>query len=811
MTLVKIKDEEEKLSAFASSWEAYSGNGLSIIPIHPHGKQPSFIDKRSGAWIGITDWTRFCTEHPPEELLQYWATMPNANIAAAMGPASNLACVDIDTENLDFQKQFIKALPFTPFVKIGKKGMTLYYQYTDQVPTKSFGLDGERTRAIEFFTIGKQTVLPPSIHPDTKMPYRWKDPEFSFAFHPSKAAPILTVEAFSACAQIVGTKIKHIERMIEKRQLPDTPAPFHADNVWNELCTRALNNLDAWVPQVFPDFSKKNNYNYRINATWRGGENYNLSLHPEGIQDWVDGVKYTPIQLIQKAFSISPMEAYCILSDLVIPESEKKAEKRLAEAMIEHHKGKSIIPDELPSKTHASVALSTPVIVTKMTSRLGAAPEPLDPEVYKSAPNLLGKLASYIRGVSGSPLPELALASALPLLSTVLGNRVATETNLRGNIYTLGLAASGTGKNDTIKIPIDIITRLGNTNNLIGTPSSSSGLLHAMNRGCGTSLWLQDEFGRFLKFINHPNSSNHEATVLNALMELYTSSESAVYHGREYAPSNTGAKNQKVTDPFLNFYGVSVEESVFDNLTSKDAVDGFAARWLVFYSKATAAAPMFRRPTLTTTIPDIATIVDEILATRADVLERHHALNKTGNSFADAVNPALTPITVTYTDNAIRYLTDTISPLIIQKKQILDEIGLGYLTPVWNRAAAHIGKVALLASDFHQIDSSTAVWASELVLHLMDYTVHKLAVSVVDTLERQAARDIYQAIQELNLRLGRWVLKSELLRHRNFKRYDKKMIQAGIELLIEADVIECQLEKSGKRPSMQFKVCSEFF
>lgn len=811
--LVKIKkdDEEEELSPFAKSWEAYSGNGLSVIPIHPHGKNPAFIDRYSGAWVGITDWTRFCTEHPSEELLQYWATMPYANIGVPLGPASNLACVDIDAENLELQKKFLKALPFTPFVKIGKKGMTLFYQYTSEVPTKSFALDGERTKAIEFFTLGKQTVLPPSIHPDTKREYRWQDPQFSFAFHSPKAAPILTVEAFAACAKIVGMKLRHIEKMIEKRQLPDAPVEFHADNVWNELCARALNNLDAWVPQLFPDHKQLNRYNYRINAIWRGGENYNLSIHPEGIYDWVDGQGYTPIQLLQKAFNSSPMEAYCVLSDLIIPESEKKAEKKLAEAMIETHRATSIVPDILPSKTHASVALSTPIIITKIASRLGQEPEPLDPEIYTSAPNLLGRIASYIRGSSGSPLPELALASALPLLSTVIGNRIATETNLRGNVYCLGLAASGTGKNDTIKIPVDIMTRLGSSANLIGTPSSSSGLLHAMNRGRGTSLWLQDEFGRFLRFINHPNSSNHEATVLNALMELYTSSESAVYHGREYAPSSVNSKAQKVLEPYLNFYGVSVAEHVFDNLTSKDAVDGFAARWLVFYSNATAAAPMFRRASSTITTPDTATIIDDILAIRADINERHYALNKSGNPFQDATAAAQIPITVTYTEDAFKYLSEVVVPLIQKKKQVLDETGFAYLTPVWNRSAAHIGKVALLASDFHQIDSSVAVWASEVVLHLMDYTTHKLATSVVDTLERQAARDIYQAIQELNIRLNRWVLRSELLRHRNFKKYDKKMIQAGIELLLEMNVVECQLEKSGKRPSMQFKVCSEYF
>ncbi len=783
-------------SPFAQVYASYAENGLSVIPIHPKGKNPAFIDPRTNAWMGLMDWSRFCNEKPSQELLDAWAEMPDANIGACMGQASNMIAVDIDTNDAALIKKFKKELPATPFVKIGRRGCNLLYRFNPKIPTRSFALDGERTKVIEFLSTGKQIVLPHSIHPDSGIPYRWENPEFSLEFHSTDALPELTEEAFIACAEIVGQKVKDIEDMFERRKLPKVQKILHADDVWNQLNDRALANLHVWIPVLFPDYHLKNKENYRINATWRGGENYNLSIHPEGIKDFASDEKYNPITLVKTAFGLSAAEAYTALSNVVIPPEERAQSQKLAEGFI-----------AAAAKTHASVALSTPIIITQVKSRFGTPPEP--PEgIFETAPNALGVLASFIRSNSGTPLPELCLAAALPTLSNVLGNRIATDTDLRGNIYTIGLAASATGKNDTLKIPMQILTALNNKDNIIGSPASASALIHSMNKGKGNSIWFQDEMGKFLRFITSPSAGNHEATVLTALMELYTSSESEVYYGRSYAPTaGKAAYTLQVENPYLNFYSASTPDPVFDSLTSKEAVDGFAGRFLLFNSNAEAAKPMFRRTVNNGGTRPLSEIVDYLMEVRSVVTDKYYNANGNNRFAATLINQ---PYVVPYTVEALDYLENVIAPLLIQRGVELQGTSAAYLQAVWNRAAAHIGKVALLASDFNQIGLTTVKWAADLVVYLMEYLCFKLYTSVHDTPERAAAKDIHRAIVELNAKFKRYVTRGELLRHRLLKRYNKKMVTDALDLLLAMEVIDFREEKSGKKPTQTFVALTDF-
>ena len=782
-------------SPFAQVYASYAENGLSVIPIHPKGKNPAFIEPNSGAWMGLMDWSRFCNERPSEALLEAWAEMPGANIGACMGAASNMIAVDIDTNDKTLINKFKKELPATPFVKIGRRGVNLLYRFNPKIPTRSFALDGERTKVIEFLSTGKQIVLPPSIHPDSGIPYRWENPEFSLEFHSTDALPELTEEAFIACAEIVGQKLKTIELIAEGRKPPKLKRIEHADTVWNELNDRALSDLHSWVPKLFPDHKLLGKENYRLIATWRGGENYNVSIHSEGIVDFATDETYSAISLIKTAFGISLAESYAALSNVLISPEERAQSQKLAEGFI-----------AAATKTHASVALSTPIIITQIKSRFGEPPVP-PAGIFEMAPNTIGILANFIQHNSGSPLPELCLAAAFPTLSSIIGNRIATETNLRGNIYTIGLAASATGKNDTLKIPMQILTSLNNKDNIIGSPASASALIHAMSKGRGNSIWLQDEFGRFLRFINSPGSGNHEATVLTALMELYTSSESDVYYGRAYAPTaGKAAVTLKVDNPYLNFYSASTPDSVFDNLTSKEAVDGFAGRFLLFSSNAKAAKPMFRRP-IERPVKPLSEIVDHLMEVRSLVLDNYHKANGS-NHLSTALGNI--PYIVPYTPEALDYLENIITPKLEQKELELEGTQAAYLQAVWNRAAAHIGKVALLASDFQKIDLTTVKWAADLTVYLMEYLCHKLYTSVHDTPERAAAKDIHVAITEMNGRLKRYITRAELLRHRLLKKYDKKMVTNALDLLIAMEVIDYRKEESGKKPTQTFLVLADF-
>ena len=120
--------------------------------------------------------------------------------AAFKGPGLGLACgyrrlieADIDTDDDNLQTLIARFLPKTPVQKRGAKGYGLFYQYeTDEVP--SFSLNAaDGSRLIDILGHGRQTVIPPTIHPETGKPYEWtgrgKESVFSV---PVSSLPLLT-------------------------------------------------------------------------------------------------------------------------------------------------------------------------------------------------------------------------------------------------------------------------------------------------------------------------------------------------------------------------------------------------------------------------------------------------------------------------------------------------------------------------------------------------------------------------------------------------------------------------------------------
>src|SRR5437660_1512650 len=71
---------------FAHYAATYRAHGFSPIPVRPGSKAPL-----------ISDWSRWCRELPPPDLVQEWVRRyPGSGIAIATGPASGLLALDLD-------------------------------------------------------------------------------------------------------------------------------------------------------------------------------------------------------------------------------------------------------------------------------------------------------------------------------------------------------------------------------------------------------------------------------------------------------------------------------------------------------------------------------------------------------------------------------------------------------------------------------------------------------------------------------------------------------------------------------------------
>jgi phage/plasmid-associated DNA primase len=136
-------------------WEA----GLPCIPLQTKSKSP------------VTQgWTRYGVEMLPDEVKAEWlAQYPEGNIGLPLGPMSGLVAIDIDTDDPEVVNMLAQILPETPWKRRGKKGAVWIYRWNEHKTARI--RDAEGKSLLELLSTGTQVVLPPSIHPDTQMPY----------------------------------------------------------------------------------------------------------------------------------------------------------------------------------------------------------------------------------------------------------------------------------------------------------------------------------------------------------------------------------------------------------------------------------------------------------------------------------------------------------------------------------------------------------------------------------------------------------------------------------------------------------------
>lgn len=154
------------MSIFRDNAPLYWGAGLPVIPL----KRWNSPGKGRGKAPILNEWTAYASNMPSEAMRGHWLQeFPESNIGLPFGPTSGLCAIDIDSEDNEIIAAIRGALPASPWVRVGKKGMGLIFRWSNQPNFKLRNSDNESI--VEFLGQGNQMVMPPSIHPDTEKPY----------------------------------------------------------------------------------------------------------------------------------------------------------------------------------------------------------------------------------------------------------------------------------------------------------------------------------------------------------------------------------------------------------------------------------------------------------------------------------------------------------------------------------------------------------------------------------------------------------------------------------------------------------------
>src|SRR6516162_2764551 len=138
--------------------------GFFPLSIGPGTKKPQHFVPSLNQYHDTTGWT-----HParrPETSPQ-----PGAGIGVRLGKqADGTYVVALDWDDDEAATIAMNVWPPT-VTKEGQRGFTAFYRSSKPIPSRDFRLRGRA--AVQVLSDGRQTVVPPSVHPDIRRPYTW--------------------------------------------------------------------------------------------------------------------------------------------------------------------------------------------------------------------------------------------------------------------------------------------------------------------------------------------------------------------------------------------------------------------------------------------------------------------------------------------------------------------------------------------------------------------------------------------------------------------------------------------------------------
>lgn len=290
-----------------------------------------------------------------------------------------------------------------------------------------------------------------------------------------------------------------------------------------------------------------------------------------------------------------------------------------------------------------------------------------------TAPGLIGDIVKYTLATAHYPLPELAMAGAIALMSTITGGKVTDKLRTRTNLYVLGLAPPGGGKDWPRKINRRILRAAGSPESIgperIG---SHSGIVSAMAENWRT-LFQIDEIGKMLMTMKDASKSPHLYNIASVFLQIYTSADD-IWTADAYGDRK---KVKTLNYPHCVIFGTSVPDGFWESLTGENLRDGLVARFMIFESNGYVD---YQEPA------DIE--IPQSIVIRASKwlgLKTH-----TGN-LSGAVDGGGSPIKVNYDELANERLHEH-TVKISERRKTEDAV----TAAIWSRAAEKARKLALL-------------------------------------------------------------------------------------------------------------------
>jgi hypothetical protein len=163
-------------------------------------------------------------------------------------------------------------------------------------------------------------------------------------------------------------------------------------------------------------------------------------------------------------------------------------------------------------------------------------------------------------------------------MSALAGGRYALEMPAgpsSTNLFIIALGETGTGKEGPRTVVKNVLKIAGN-NKAETSAASDVGLLKKLSVK-RDAIWINDEFGRYLKSAANPNGG-HQFALISQVMKLYGLALSSTEE-RSYADSKKSLP--AIERPYLSVLATTTGKSVTDAMSSEEIVGGTLNRFIV--------------------------------------------------------------------------------------------------------------------------------------------------------------------------------------------------------------------------------------
>ena len=604
--------------------------------------------------------------------------------------------------------------------------------------------DSKPVTVFELRGAGGQDVLPPSIHPDTGQPYEWLISPFDFPEGiPEAPAVLLSLwrDWRSFQRQFMATCPWAQE---EKQSIP-APVCRQVSSDHGDVIGKYNAAID--IAGLLDDYGYKQKGARWLSPTSSSGIPGVVVLKESG-----KCFSHHASDPLNDGHSHDAFDVFCILQhrgDFSSAIKSAAVELRIESmappmadisALIERIKNK---PEEISDNEECSF-----------------------PRHLLNVPGLVGDVQRYIHESAIQPQPVLELAASLAFCGALFGRKFRSETDLRTNLYAVGVADSGSGKEHARKaikrlmIECNILAMLG-----AEKLASDQGLFGAIYNS-PSCLLLLDEVGRFMKTINSPKAPTHLATIATSLMELTGSADSIYTEKRRAEHVDTKTPPKIIYHPNVCMYGTTVPGRLFESITPDEIADGFLPRILIFQSDD----PDPDSRDVSTRLPSPELV---------DAVSWYAGLSVTPDPVGN-LDTIPNPRTMKESKEAQRVFADLKA---IERKHKRETRGSG-IDAMWARLTEHGIRLALTRAagcnpEDPQITADDAQWGAELAQYLLRTTIVEIGRNVQRNEQEGAVNKVARFIREK----GTVSFSAIGARFKNLKSHEREDI---IATLIEA-------------------------